>query len=130
MTYMPSFSPQSVFSVPETDFVSRALEIFRFQYDQNPLYREFVQTLGVRPGSVCRIEEIPFLPVGFFKTHGVRTGEFVPEIVFESSGTTGMVTSRHLVRDVGLYCRSFLTGFEHFYGAVGDWCIIGMLPAY
>jgi phenylacetate-coenzyme A ligase PaaK-like adenylate-forming protein len=127
---MPSFPPQSVFSIPEADFVPRAVEIFRFQYDQNPLYRDFVDRLGVRPGSVGRIEDIPFLPVSFFKTHEVCTGEFVPEVVFESSGTTGMVTSRHLVRDVDLYRQSFLTGFEHFYGRVRDWCIIGLLPAY
>jgi hypothetical protein len=60
----------------------------------------------------------------------VRTGEFRPEAVFESSGTTGVVTSRHLVRDVGLYRKSFTAGFEHFYGPVSDWCIIGLLPAY
>jgi hypothetical protein len=130
MTSMPPFPPHSVFSLPEADFVSRALEVFRFQYEQNPLYGDFVRALGVRPGSVGRIEEIPFLPVSFFKTHEVRTGEFVPEVVFRSSGTTGMVTSRHLVRDVGLYRQSFQTGFGHFYGPVRDWCIIGLLPAY
>jgi Acyl-protein synthetase, LuxE len=130
MTSTPPFPPQSVFSLPEADLVPRALEVFRFQYEQNPLYRDFVRALGVRPGSVGRIEEIPFLPVSFFKTNEVRAGEFVPEIVFESSGTTGMAPSRHLVRDVGLYRQSFLTGFEHFYGPVGDWCMIGLLPAY
>jgi phenylacetate-coenzyme A ligase PaaK-like adenylate-forming protein len=130
MTYKPSFPPQSVFSILHADFVPRALEVFRFQYALNPLYRDFVDKLGVRPGSVDRIEDIPFLPVSFFKTHEVRTGEFVPEIVFESSGTTGMVTSRHLLRDVGLYQQSFLTGFERFYGPVRDWVIIGLLPAY
>jgi len=130
MTYLPSFPPQSVFSIPETDFVPRAFEIFRFQYALNPLYRDFVDKLGVRPELVGRIGDIPFLPVSFFKTQEVRTGEFVPEIVFESSGTTGMVTGRHLVRDAGLYRQSFLTGFEHFYGSVRDWCIIGLLPAY
>ena len=130
MTDLPSFPPQSVFSISETDFVPRTLEIFRFQYALNPLYREFVDKLGVRPELVSRIGDIPFLPVSFFKTHEVRTGEFVPEIVFESSGTTGMVTGRHLVRDEGLYRQSFVTGFEHFYGLVRDWCIIGLLPAY
>jgi phenylacetate-coenzyme A ligase PaaK-like adenylate-forming protein len=130
MTYKPFFPPQSVFSILHADFVPRALEVFRFQYALNPLYRDFVDRLGVRPGLVDRIEDIPFLPVSFFKTHEVRTGEFVPEIVFESSGTTGMVTSRHLLRDVELYRQSFLTGFERFYGPVRDWVIIGLLPAY
>jgi len=117
-------------TITATDFTTRALDIFQFQYAQNPLYRDFADSLGVRPGSVDRIEDIPFLPVGFFKTHEVRTGAWDPEVVFRSSGTTGMVTSRHLVRDAGLYRQSFLRGFEHFYGRIDDWCIVGLLPAY
>jgi phenylacetate-coenzyme A ligase PaaK-like adenylate-forming protein len=117
-------------TVSASDFTPRALEIFQFQYAQNPLYRDFADALGVRPGSVARIEDIPFLPVGFFKTHEVRTGEFSSEVVFQSSGTTGAITSRHFVKDAGLYRQSFLTGFERFYGRIDDWCIIGLLPAY
>jgi hypothetical protein len=117
-------------TITATDFTTRALDIFQFQYAQNPLYRDFADSLGVRPGSVDRIDDIPFLPVGFFKTHEVRTGAWDPEVVFRSSGTTGMVTSRHLVRDAGLYRQSFLRGFEHFYGRIDDWCIVGLLPAY
>lgn len=111
-------------------FEPLAIDLFRFQYAQNPLYRDFADALGVRPAAVGRIEDIPFLPVGFFKTHEIRTGSFIPETVFESSGTTGVVTSRHLVRDVGVYRQSFRAGFQQFYGPVRDWCIIGLLPAY
>jgi len=114
----------------EHDFLSRALDTFRLQYAQNPLYRQFTDTLGVNPDLVRTLPEIPFLPVSFFKTHSVKTGDFTPEIVFESSGTTGSVTSRHEVKDLALYRQSFTAGFEHFYGPVGEWCIIGLLPAY
>jgi hypothetical protein len=117
-------------TISAADFTPRALNIFQLQYAHNPLYRDFADALGVRPGLVARLEDIPFLPVGFFKTHEVRTGSWVQEIVFRSSGTTGMITSRHLVRDLGLYRKSLLTGFEQFYGPTGDWCIIGLLPAY
>lgn len=130
MTLIPPFLPTSVTSLHEPDLIPRALDLFRFQYDGNPLYRDFVRALGVRPGSVERIGDIPFLPVSLFKTHDVRTGEFEPEVVFGSSGTTGMVASKHFVRDAGLYRQSFLSGFERFYGPVGEWCIIGLLPAY
>lgn len=119
-----------LFTISAADFTPRALEIFRFQYAQNSLYREFADALSVQPDAVARIEDIPFLPVGFFKSQEVRTGAWEPEVVFRSSGTTGMVTSNHLVRDVGLYRKSFRAGFEHFYGPVSDWCIIGLLPAY
>jgi hypothetical protein len=108
----------------------QALELFRFQYAQNPLYRQFCESLGVSPAAVGRPEEIPFLPVSFFKTHAVRTTDFVPETVFTSSGTTGMVSSRHEIRDLGLYRQSFRAAFERFYGPVEDWCIIGLLPSY
>lgn len=121
---------EGLFSLSESAFTTRALDIFRFQYAQNALYRQYTDTLGVDPSSVGSLERIPFLPVGFFKTHPVRSTDFTPEVVFESSGTTGMVTSRHEVKDLGLYRRSFVAGFERFYGPVGDWCIIGLLPAY
>jgi hypothetical protein len=136
MTSIPGFNPDSMFSLTSAgeeatrEFDTRALAVFRFQYARNPLYREFTDALGVRPEAVGRIGEIPFLPVGFFKTHDVRTDDFVPEIVFRSSGTTGMVTSRHEVRETDLYRKSFMAGFERFYGSVGGWCIIGLLPAY
>jgi Acyl-protein synthetase, LuxE len=130
MTAKPSFPLIELFSHSAGDLIPRALDLFRFQYAQNPLYRDFVDGLGVRPGAVGRIEDIPFLPVSFFKTHVVATGEFVPEIVFESSGTTGAVTSRHGVKGLRLYRESCMVGFEHFYGPVRDWCVIGLLPAY
>ena len=116
--------------VNDEDFIPRALDTFRLQYDQNPLYREYTDALGVSPESVRSLTEIPFLPVGFFKTHPVRTGDFIPEIVFESSGTTGSVTSRHAIKELGLYRLSFTAGFERFYGSITDWCVIGLLPSY
>jgi hypothetical protein len=112
------------------DLEPRALELFRFQYQHNPLYRRYTQTLGVNPGAVLRLEDIPFLPVSFFKTHTVKTTEFIPETVFTSSGTTGMVSSRHEIKDLGLYQRSFRTAFEYFYGSITDWSVIGLLPSY
>ena len=73
---------------------------------------------------------IPFLPISFFKSHTVSTGSFEPEQVFESSGTTQTTNSKHLVKDINLYRKSFSKAFELFYGPVKDWCIIGLLPAY
>ncbi|HVU96585.1 MAG TPA: hypothetical protein VHE34_15255 [Puia sp.] len=113
-----------------SDFIPRALDLFRFQYEHNPLYRRYTDTLGVNPAGVARLEEIPFLPVSFFKTDAVKTTDFVPETVFTSSGTTGMVSSRHEIKDLDLYRQSFRTAFTHFYGTVTDWCVIGLLPSY
>src|SRR5579872_1779983 len=130
MTFLPFFPANGLFTLAEREFVPRALDIFRFQYAQNPLYRDFVRSLGAGPESVGRIEDIPFLPVGFFKSYSVRTGEFLPEITFESSGTTGQTQSRHPVKDLDVYKASYRSGFSAFYGPVQDWCVIGLLPAY
>ena len=124
------FSTEDLFGLQETGFVSRALQTFRLQYAGNPLYRQYADALGIQPDRVLTLPEIPFLPVSLFKTHPVRTGDFIPEIVFESSGTTGSVTSRHEVKHLSVYRNSFDAGFRRFYGPVEEWCVIGLLPAY
>ncbi len=119
-----------VFSVDRGSFPSLAREIFRFQYENNPLYKVFSGAVGVRSPEINGIEKIPFLPIGFFKSHKVCTTGFTPQTIFESSGTTGMEKSRHLVKDVSLYEKSFLKSFELFYGSVKGYCILGLLPSY
>ncbi len=82
------------------------------------------------PDSVDSIEKIPYLPISFFKTHKVTTTVFEPEIIFESSGTTGVNTSRHFVKSKELYQRSFLKAFHLFYGNPSEWSILALLPGY
>jgi phenylacetate-coenzyme A ligase PaaK-like adenylate-forming protein len=120
----------NIFSVNEQDFTGKALQIFKYQYLNNEVYQKWVNSLQVNAEDVNRLESIPFLPVHFFKTHTVTTGNFIPEIEFESSGTTGSLNSRHSVKDVGIYHQSYIAGFELFYGDVSEWCIIGLLPSY
>lgn len=104
--------------------------MFQLQYNQNVTYKTYVDTIGVNPQLVDKQENIPFLPVQFFKNNIIKTGEFEPEIIFESSGTTGATTSRHFVKDLSLYKKSFTLGFNLFYGDPKDWCIVGLLPGY
>ena len=119
-----------VFGLKEADFEAFCLETFRFQYDYNDIYREYVKALHISPGKVQSLVQIPFLPIRFFKTHPVQTTSFQPQAVFESSGTTGTINSRHFIKDISLYEESFTRGFEFFYGPVKEWCIIGLLPSY
>lgn len=107
-----------------------ALDVFRFQYANNPVYRQYTDALGIHPSGIDNISHIPFLPIRFFKSHPIQTGYFEPELVFESSGTTGIATSRHCIREAGLYRQSFNKAFEQFYGHPQNWCIIGLLPSY
>lgn len=119
-----------VLTVQTADFEELALEIFHFQYNNNPIYQQYTNALGIRPGQVSSLIQIPFLPIRFFKSHEVRTGLFEPEQIFESSGTTGTTGSRHFVKDAGWYRQCFTTAFRQFYGHPAEWCIIGLLPSY
>jgi phenylacetate-coenzyme A ligase PaaK-like adenylate-forming protein len=119
-----------VFGVKEEDFEALALETFRFQGKNNPVYKDFLQALKVDPANTRDMTQIPFLPVRFFKSHEIETTAFEPEAIFESSGTSGYTNSRHQVKDISLYEDSFTKGFELFYGPVKEWCIIGLLPSY
>lgn len=112
------------------NFEDLAYALFRYQFAHNSLYRDFLQALGGTEKKVRSFSEIPFLPISFFKTQRVATGAFSPELVFESSGTTGTVPSRHYVKDASLYERSFRKGFERFYGSPSDYVVIGLLPSY
>jgi len=89
-----------------------------------------VDTIGTDAKKVKVLQDIPFLPIGFFKTHTVTTGMFEPEIVFESSGTTTGSGSLHHVKDLDFYRKSFVKSFRQFYGDPANWCIMGLLPSY
>lgn len=120
-----------IFSIrTAADFNIMALEIFRYQAVHNPVYHDFLVNLRVEPSGITDFREIPFLPVSFFRTHKIISGNHEPEVVFESSGTTGTASSRHYVSDTRLYKTSFLTGFRQFYGDPGDYMIAGLLPSY
>ena len=119
-----------VFNVEKEGFEALALEIFRFQYQNNLVYRTYVDALIHDITTIDAVNKIPFLPVSFFKSQNVVTTNFEPEKVFESSGTTSSVNSRHFVKDLSLYEESFLKSFELFYGSIKDYCILGLLPSY
>lgn len=131
---------QGIFKMEDTGtFRDTALEVFRFQAAANHVYREFIHGIGVDPTKVSELEQIPFLPVEFFRTHrvlcepgesGGTSGPGEPALVFESSGTTGVEPSRHHVSDPLLYRESFTKGFTGFYGDPGQFCILALLPSY
>jgi len=119
------FSPYS-----ETEFNQHALALFQYQYENNDIYRSFCERLQINKNNISTIYQIPFLPISFFKTHDVKTGNFEPELEFWSSKTTGGERSRHLIKEVALYERSFLNGFEYFYGKPEEYCFLALLPNY
>ena len=124
----------SFFNIHNVDeFTEIALSVFNFQVEENPVYNRYINTLKINVSDVISLEQIPFLPVEFFKTHQVSTkskSEALNVKLFTSSGTTGNITSKHYVNDVGIYELSYLQGFQHFYGDVENYCILALLPSY
>lgn len=112
------------------DFRRIALETFRYQFLHNPVYRSYAAALNRTPGVVQRLDDVPFLPIRFFKSHRIVSGEGEPDVVFRSSGTTSADRSRHLVTDPSLYRESFTRYFESVYGPVEKLCVLGLLPSY
>ena len=121
---------QSLFLCKEENFTDKALEVFKFQYEYNKVYRAYCDILKTLPADVNTLEKIPFLPIQFFKSKHIKTTEFEPVIIFESSGTTGAVNSKHFVKDLSVYEQSFMKCFRNFYGNEKKICIIGLLPSY
>ena len=126
---------QDIFTISsQKQFEKIALKVFRFQYENNLVYQAFCNFLKVDMQSVKSLQQIPFLPIQFFKSHDVVSNNpensgLVQE-AFTSSGTTGMITSKHLVTDVSLYEQSYRNGFSEFYGNIEDYVVLALLPSY
>ena len=127
---MDQGSLNNIFSTDAGNFRDRCLEMFRFQYSNNQIYRQWCDAIGYHANKIDDIKAIPFLPISFFKTHEIRTTDFDAEVVFESSGTTTTTTSKHFIKDVMLYKQSFLRAFQQFYGDPSEYCIVALLPSY
>jgi phenylacetate-coenzyme A ligase PaaK-like adenylate-forming protein len=114
----------------EDDFLDASLKTFHYQLERVKVYADFVRYLRINPNKITQLSDIPFLPIEFFKSHEIISSGKKASAIFESSGTTGMNTSRHFVADVNIYQRSFLRGFSNFYGQPSDYCILALLPSY
>jgi phenylacetate-coenzyme A ligase PaaK-like adenylate-forming protein len=115
----------------DRDFERLALEIFRKQAIEIPVYRNWIATLGKNPDEINEVQQIPFLPVEFFKTHEITGGKTKDgTIVFTSSGTVSQTRAKHFVQDISLYEESFTRGFKMFYGDPTQYCILALLPSY
>lgn len=121
---------QSFFTISEQNFNEKALDLFKFQSKSVHVYREFLKYLNRDPEMVKDIQDIPFLPIQFFKSHEVITEGKTPGEVFYSSGTTFSGRSRHLVADPVFYSIQAIHNFQHIYGALTDYGIIAVLPSY
>ncbi|APZ45782.1 acyl transferase [Polaribacter reichenbachii] len=122
---------ESIFNINnEQDFTKTALAVFKHQFKNNKVYRSFCDLLYKHPSDITKIEDIPFLPIQFFKSREILSSKEKIEEIFTSSGTTGTITSKHFVTDINLYKESYLKGFAHFYGNIKDYVVLALLPNY
>ena len=120
-----------IFSISnQKQFEKVALKVFRFQYENNLVYHEFCDFLKTEVQKVKSLEQIPFLPIQFFKSHKVVSNTNPIQETFTSSGTTGTLTSKHFVTDVSLYEESYRKGFSQFYGNIENYVVLALLPSY
>lgn len=116
-------------STPE-EFDLSAMAVFNYQASKNAVYRRYLDILQIHPKNIFKTEQIPFLPISFFKEHKVICGSEEPKVIFTSSGTSGPLTSSHFVIDPSVYEKSYLEGFSHFYGDPENYCFLALLPSY
>lgn len=122
---------KAVFNIQShADFEESAIQIFAFQYENNSVYQTFCSHLKKSPENVKSIQDIPFLPINFFKTHQILSSQNPVEKIFSSSGTTGAITSKHHITDLSVYEKSYLNGFSHFYGDIRQYAVLALLPSY
>ena len=121
----------AVFNIQnQSDFKTCALQVFRHQFKNNTVYRSFCDLLYIHSSDVKKVEEIPFLPIQFFKSHAVLSSNQAVKETFTSSGTTGSSVSKHMVTDLSWYTKSYTKGFEYFYGPIEEYTVLGLLPNY
>lgn len=128
----PTDSYKKIFSISDEDeFNSLAIEIFNFQVKNNSVYNNYIQSLKVNIHSIKHYSHIPCLPISFFKTKEVVSSNDINDAtVFTSSGTTGQITSKHIITDLNIYETSYSKAFHSFYGDPKKLCILALLPNY
>ncbi|MGQ8869514.1 LuxE/PaaK family acyltransferase [Myroides sp. TSA_177.3] len=125
------FTPEDIISIQtRKEFHKIAMKVYRYQYENNPVYREFCNLIRKTPTEVRSLNQVPYLPIEFFKSKDVLSSTSPIQTTFTSSGTTGTITSKHHVTDLNYYEESFRKGFSYFYGPIEDYVVLALLPSY
>ena len=121
---------QNIFSITDSNFEQAAIKLFKFQAENNEIYRQYIRELGIKTGSVRTITQIPFLPIALFRNHPVKTGNWKEEAVFQSSGTTNLFHSRHFIESLKFYKLVSESIFKHIFGNHKNFIFLALLPSY
>jgi len=116
--------------IDKTRFINESLALFRHQAKHNLLYADYIKNLSIDVENVNSFHQIPFLPIGFFKSHQIKTGQFEEQFIFESSGTTSSINSKHYIKSIADYLQNAEDNFNEFYGDIKNYCVLALLPSY
>jgi len=111
------------------NFNRHSLATFERQFGESSIYKAYCKAFGKDLNTISSWDEIPFLPISFFKTHRVCQDQPIVH-TFESSGTGGN-RSQHLVNDLSLYEQSFFPTFKKYLEIpLEQVSILALLPSY
>lgn len=119
-----------LFTDDSVDFMELASDIYKYQSLENPVYRQFLKLTGKENAKIEDVSDFPFMPISFFKTNEVKSGNWKHALYFESSTSSGSIPSIHLVSDLNHYLKNTELCYEYFYGDVSDYCYFALLPSY
>jgi hypothetical protein len=127
---LPLILKNLVLAMQESDFEEIAFLVYDFQLKNNPIFARWVSFFYENPHNIQKIEQIPCLPIEFFKYYEIRSVTKNPKVVFESSGTTQSFRSKHLLTDTFFYTQNSIQIFEKRYGKLENYHILALLPSY
>lgn len=123
--------PDHIFEIKNAEeFESCALKVFRYQAVHNLVYNKYLQLTGISINQVQQIDNIPFMPISFFKNQKVISGLDEVKLLFQSSGTTQENRSKHYLTNPELYRKSFTKSYKNYIGNPENQIIVGLLPNY
>jgi len=121
---------EQIYGINGKDFVTVAIDVWKFQYYNNKIYNEYCDLIGINPSIITEVHQIPFLPIEMFRKHAVKTGDWKEEVVFRSSGTTRSIQSHHHIRSLDWHHHFAELTFSSFFENPGEYTWLGLLPSY
>jgi hypothetical protein len=110
----------------QTDFYEKAAELYEQQVNCSHILNNFAKIAHMQGAPYC------FFPAAFFTSESVYLSDKNPELLFSSSGTSGLLTARHKVAQADIYDYSHLSGFKEFFPGLKEQkpAILALLPSY
>lgn len=121
---------EQIYGINEKDFTTVAMDVWKFQYDNNKIYQEYCELIGSNASVITELHQVPFLPIEMFCKHIVKTGDWKEAVVFKSSGTTGSKPSQHYIRNLDWHHHFAEMTFSSLFENPGEYTWLGLLPSY